>query len=288
MRIQLIGQKEPQWYGSMYSWVKNGLLLNGNEVVESDRKSIIIDNTVDYILIIDCSEDFSGKIPETQKLKVFWSMDAHMPGGTERSVNIARKCDLVFSTNKEHGVDLLKKFGVESILMPITFDPDLVQDPKGKDYQYDITMIGHPNSSERQQLWEILGQYKSFTGIADKEQYINAMNSSRMVVNQPTEPWDIILNNRFFEAMACGALLLQKRLKTTLIEDLGFVEGQDFLYWNNFDELIILINQYKSNLSFLANRGKGIADSGHKKVLDLSIPQQLKKMESIILNQLKK
>lgn len=229
----------------MGEWVRLGLESLGHEVVGIDRNEVIAQTDADLYFAVDCSEDFSGSINEKLDIpKVCWLMDIHMPGGLERSLNIARKCDLVISSNKEYGQAMLKAHGIDSLLIPITYN-DLYVEEREKDL--DVVMIGHPNSNERIQLWDILSKYKNFCGIADtKEDFVDYMARAKIVINQPTEPWDIILNNRFFEGMAYKAVLLQKKLKTSLIEDLGFQQG-DFLYWNSLDEVVPMIDSILSN-----------------------------------------
>lgn len=277
MNIAIVGYIN--WYGSMAEWIFDGWEMNGHNVTKYDRKQLPnIPNTHDIYIFVDCSEDYSEKIPNINKPKIFWSMDSHMPGGIERSINIARKCDLVFSSNYEHGVKILEKFGIESFLLPVTYNPQLVD---GKmDDEVDIVMIGHANSPERNELWELIESITDsyHVGPASEEEYIYAMTHAKIVINQPTEPWDMILNNRFFEALAGEALLLQKRLKTDLIEKLGFNEGVDFHYWDNFDDLQIKIN------AVLADYANHIPDTSYGKIEQYSMPNQCSKMETIILS----
>jgi hypothetical protein len=135
-------------------------------------------------------------------------------------------------------------------------------------------MIGHPNSPERVLLWNMMKSYKSFCGPTDSVvTYADAMSRAKIVINQPTEPWDNILNNRFFEALAFKSVLLQKRLKTTLIEDLGFGKG-DFLYWDSLDQLIPMIDAILHNYkAFDKMRRKS-----NEKVQKYSMEQQLIKI----------
>ena len=283
MHVAVIGQFD--WYGCMGSWVADAWEGNGHEVDRIDRKEDLMarefwhDEKVDMfdlIIYVDCSEDYSENILDTKTPKVFWSLDAHMPGGAERSVNIATKCDLVFSSNYEAGVKVLEKFGIESYLLPVTFNNKLVKNI-GKRRNIDIAMIGHPNSAERIKLWKLLhDNYNAFTGKANtRQEYIEIMNSAKIIINQPTEPWDTILNNRFFEALSYGKVLLQKRLKTKLIEKLGFREGVDFEYWNNFDELKVKIDIHLKD-----KRNSGI----NPMVMKYSMLAQCSKMENIILS----
>jgi hypothetical protein len=269
------------WYGSMAEWISDGFDKLGFKVIKYDRKLLpIIGSQHQLYLFVDCSEDYSSQIPKLDGLKVFWSMDSQMPGGIERSTNIARKCDIVFCSNKEHGVNLLKKFGINSHLLPVTYNDYLI---KNSDIRkdLDIVMIGHNNSSQRIKLFNLIKQYypNSFVGRAEeKNEYMNSMCRAKIIINQPTEPFDNILNNRFFEAMASGALLLQKKLKTTLIDDLGFVEEEHFIYWNNFNELFMLVEYYlrdeKSRLE--------ITKKAYRDVQEYSMSNQCRKMIDII------
>ena len=264
-------------YSHMGNWVANSWEDNGHKVTRIDRSNPIPKDGYSMIIFTDCSEDYSSKITDTKAIKVFWAMDTHMPTGTERSVNIARKCDIVFSTNYEHGVKLLAKFGIKSNLLPITYSNRLLGMEAEDIINLDVCMIGNANSAQRLDLWNILKAYKSFTGPAKTAQdYVNAMANSKIVINQPTEPWDIILNNRFFEALAFGKILLQKRLKTDLIEKLGFKENQDFIYWDSLDEIPGLVDRaLEHEFDHI-----GIDNGVHR----YSINAQVKKMEDIVIS----
>lgn len=283
MKIAIIGYFETQFYGSMAEWVANAWQANGHEVFRIDRSNIVIPQDADIVFFEDCSEDFSANIPEGIKQpKVCWMLDSHMPGGTERSVNIARKCDLTFSMNYEHGVKLLEKFGIESIWMPSTYDNTLIAKRNKKLPNYDVCMIGHPNSRERVELWDILNKnFRAFTGKAGtREEYINAMRNCNIVVNQPTEPWDIITGIRFFEALGFGKLCLQKKIRTQELEKLGFKEFVDFVYWEGFDDLTDKLRFYLDN----ELERERMAENGHQKVQKMSMQAQAAKMEQIILS----
>ena len=267
------------WYGSICEWVADAFENLVYEVTRYDRKLLPNIGTDHQLYVfVDCSEDYSSNIPNLKGYKVFWSMDSGMPGGVERSTNIGRKCDLVFSSNQEQGVDLLKKFGIDSYLLPVTYSTNLIMDTFKFKKCKDVAMVGNPNSPQRIELWNLLkSNYTGFVGRAEiRDEYVKAFGEAKIVINQPTEPFDNILNNRFFEGMACGALVLQKMLRTTLIEDLGFEHGKDFIYWNDFPELIKLIDYYryhKNNLERLA-----ITQNGFRKVTNLSMTNQVKKM----------
>jgi len=101
-------------------------------------------------------------------------------------------------------------------------------------------------------------------------------------VNQPTEPWDIITGIRFFEALGFGKLCLQKRIKTDELEKLGFIDGVDFVYWDNFEDLKTKIDYYLKN----DHERQKISISGNKKVYKMSMTAQAAKQEQIILSEL--
>lgn len=281
MKIGLIGQYENGFYGSMYECVKHGLKANFCDVVDIDRKNIEL-KQVDYYVIIDCSEDISGNLPEKFNAPVvYWSLDAHMPGGMDRTLKILEKCEMGFSSNLEHGLYMIKQFTSKPIhLLPITYNDSLAKGFNNTS-KYEVSMIGHANSMERIRLWQLLdSKFNAKVGKMDtKEEFIDAHNSI-VIVNQPTEPWDIILNNRFFEAMAYGGLLLQKKLKTSLIERLGFEEGRDFVYWYDFTDLLDKIDYYVTNVKDT----KRIAQSGHERVLTYSMANQCHILINYLLN----
>lgn len=285
MKVAMVGSFD--YYGHMGCWVADAWEANGHEVERIDRRKIPVSRLKDkgIVLYVDCSESINPIWEMSLKgdpIKVFWSLDQHMPDGLERSVNIARKCDLVFCSNYEHGVKKLEKFGIDSYLLPITYSDSLIKRQGIKPpARNEVVMIGNPNCPERKELWKILHKnFETYSGVADTEwKYYREMSGARIVVNQPTEPWDMILNNRFFEALGFEKLLLQKRLKTNLIEKLGFVEGKDFIYWDDFDDLVEKIEFW------LANPAKReMMRSGKNKVQKYSMSAQCAKMENIILS----
>ena len=286
MKLAIVGYFG--WYGSMAEWVANAWEVNGHEVYKIDRKNIDVPLDAKFVLFVDCSEDYSKEIPITiTQPKVFWSFDAQMPGGVERSVNISKRSDLVFSMNFEYGVTKLDKFGIDNIWMPATYDSTLVSSnplQKGRPVKesFDVCMIGHPNSQERIELWKMLNaNYVCKTGkVESKDEYTNSMINCQIVVNQPTEPWDVITGIRFFEATGFNKLCLQKVIKTKELEKLGFENGRDFIYWNNFEDLKEKIDYYLVH----HDERVEIAFNGFKKVQKMSMAAQAAKMEQIILN----
>lgn len=279
MIIQLVGYTEPYDYSSVVHRIANGFTDNGHTVIKTDRNNIVIDDSADFVFYIDCSQDFSLNMPETDKPTVFWSFDAHMPQGVERSSNIGRKCDLIFATQYEHGVKLLQKFGMEAMLLPFTYDAHVCipQDKK----TLDVVMIGNNNSPAREALWKELKQYNSFVGTTPRvEDYINNMGSAKICVNQPTLPWDIIITNRFYEGMGAGAMVLSMDVKTSIAEKLGFIDGVHYVKWYDFKDLNEKIQYYLKHNDL---REK-IAQAGHELCKQYDMRAQCHVIETIVLN----
>jgi hypothetical protein len=204
-----------------------------------------------------------------------------MPGGADRSVNIARKCDLVFASNYEHGVKILEKFGIKAYLMPLTYSLDLLTQSTPDRFHgpIDFVMIGNDNSSQRRELWSLMDKYTSWHGRAETPtEYAEKMRSTQVVINQPTEPWDMILNNRFFEALGFEKVLFQKRLKTDLIEKLGFKDGKDFYYWSDLEELEVLMDKFVRRPQDFPPRYGGL--------IEYSMYSQVQKIMAITLSEL--
>lgn len=274
------------WYGSMAEWIKASLI--GHEVVTCiDRSKKANSSGYDLYLIVDCSEDYSDNIsPKTDAVAVYWSMDAHMPMGLDRVKNMTETCDFVVSSNDEHGVRLLEQNGIHSTLIPITYVKQWTPDRRIplRDRKYDIAMIGHMNSPERALLWRHIHDVSNnvFTGRANTlEQYIDIMSNSKIVINQPTEPWSIILNNRFFEALGFGTLLLQKRLQTSLIDQLGYKNQRHFIYWSDINEIREMSRAILGDIDLYEN----IAKRGNILVQKDSIEKQVAKLLSLINSQ---
>lgn len=254
-------------------WAANGWEYLGHEVLRFDRKEMDkLPKKADLYFFVDCSEDYSVTMPsDLDGVKVFWGMDSAMPGGLERTVNIARKVDYTFCTNAEaFGPKfLMEKYGIEAMWVPYGFDHTLRREISGgwnamanhelrsdvgwvENYKYDVAMVGNPNSPEREALWQLLeSKYgdRAFTRtVQTREEYVSGKARSRIVINQPTyvngRPVDNIINLRVFNALACGKLLLCQKVSIKEHELLGLKDGVNMVYWDGFDDLIEKIDYY--------------------------------------------
>jgi hypothetical protein len=323
VNVVLIGyfpSSGPYTYGSVAGWAANAWEFNGHNVQRFDRSEMNkLPKKADIYFFVDCSEDYSQSMPnDLDGLKVFWAMDVQMPGGAERSVNIARKMDYVFCSNKIHGVDILEKFGIESTWVTYGYDYELQEEvldkkPKGliqggdytrellqkngetwiwsmpelgyrRSFGYDVCMIGNPNSPERVALWKLLKEKyddRAAVGKVDnREEYVKIKGASRIIINQPTEPFNNIINLRVFNALACGKLLLCKRPQVSEHYMLGMRDGVNLVYWNDFDDLIEKVNYYLEH----TDEADRIAAEGRKLGDKYLMPNQVRIIEQVLLS----
>ncbi len=291
MKVIVIGFNPttgPYSYGSVSIWAFNSWKRMGHDVQMFDRKEMSkLPKKADIYFFVDVSEDYSLTMPnDLDGVKIFWAMDMQMPGGTERSVNIARKVDYTFCTNYEFGVKILEKFGIESTWVPYGYDNDLQREVKAYSHShldeelYDVFMCGNPNSPERVELWNLLNKnFKAVTGVIDKrEDYVRFKALSKIVVNQPTAGFNNIINLRVWNATACGKLLLCKRVSIKEMELLGFRHGFNVVYWDDFEDLVDKIKYYlkhDTEREMIASEGEKL---GNKFLMDNNI----RVMEQII------
>lgn len=310
MNVVVIGYNPPTGaysYGSVSMWAANAWEFNGHNVQRFDRSEMAkLPKKADIYFFVDVSEDYSKTMPnDLDGLKVFWAMDVQMPGGLERTLNIAKKVDYVFCTNKIHGVDLLEKFGIDSTWVTYGYDHTLQKDILGHpyndlvghmvdkthavlkrkhDYIYDVCMIGNPNSPERVALWKLLKEKygdRVYCGtVENREEYVKIKASSRFVISQPTEPFNNIINLRVFNALSCGKLLLTKKSEVNEYEMLGMKDGVNLAYWTDFDDLIAKVDYYLAH----PEEANKIALQGRKLGDKYLMPNQVRIIEQVLLS----
>jgi len=191
---------------------------------------------------VDSSEEYG--IREDLKPLIVYNGDTHMPGGLQRDMLRCRNADLIFNGNYENGVELMRLMGFKSIWLPLGYDRrfDFTEDDI-KDKPIDVAMVGHPNSPERVALWEMLKKnYNCEVGDLNPAEIYK---KSKIVVNQPTEPWDNIYNNRLLEGMVSGCIVLQKNLTITSYKRV--IDTKLLTFWSDFSELRDKIDLILSN-----------------------------------------
>lgn len=213
----------------------------------SEQEKIDLD-LYDFFMSVDSSQSYD--IRDDIHPLVVYNGDTHMPGGIERDLRRCEHADIVFNGNVEHGRNLLHKNGIKAYWLPLGYDrrfegynPDI-----SIEKDIDVSMVGHENSKERAILWNMLKSMDITCMVGDlsPDKYVEANTRARIVVNQPTEPWDNIYNNRMLEGMACCCMVLQKKIRTNAHRVL-FREGVDFVVWDDFVDLEEKITYYLEN-----------------------------------------
>lgn len=262
MKVCVIGynpKEGPYSYGSVSTWAYNAWKALGHDAEMFDRSEMQnLPKKADLYFFVDVSEDYSVSMPQDlEGLKVFWAMDTAMPGGMERSVNIGRRVDYVFCTNAEvNGPEAFAKRGIEAMWVPYGYDDglagEILMHPNSHhDSLFDVCMIGNPNSSARLELWKLLKEKygdRAFVGtVQDRKEYVSVKAASMMMIAQPTEPFNHIINLRIWNALCNRKFLLCKRPAIDEHQLLGLIDGENIVYWDDFEDLIKKIDYYLVN-----------------------------------------
>lgn len=197
----------------------------------------------DFYFAVDSSESYA--VQHNLKPLVVYNGDTHMPGGLQRDELRTNNADIIFNGNIEFGRNLIiDELGRKSYWLPLGYDYRFDNYEKDTKKDIDVSMIGHPNSTERIQLWDMLERrYNAVVGNLDSKEYVDANSRAKIVINQPTEPFDTIYNNRMIEGMACQCLVLQKKLQIKSHKKI-FEENKEFIEWEDFVDLKNKIDYY--------------------------------------------
>jgi hypothetical protein len=94
-----------------------------------------------------------------------------------------------------------------------------------------------------------------------EQEKIDIYFQSKMVVNVCRDDHPFEANERMFETLAAGALLIVRHRNE--LSDLGFEEGVHFLSYRDESEIVALVQEYLSD----ETARRRIADAGREKVL---------------------
>lgn len=211
-----------------------------------------------YFRIDDGHYDYC--IPEKLGPRVYYVSDTHLKKPFKRiKKHISEgKYELVFCPMlKEIGV-LRKRSSVEVIWMNFGCDPDI---HKRLDIErnYNIGFVGNDGGIPRKfYLQEIRERYpNSFIGRADYREMSRIYSSSKIGFNLAIR--GECLTMRSYEIMACGAMLLMKRLRDDSAERSGFVDKKHLVVFDGPEDLFRLIDYYLKN----EKERKQIAENGY-------------------------
>jgi len=196
--------------------------------------------------------------------RVFWMLDSHT--GMQRCLAIARLFPIVVCAQKEALPTVARNVRARLLWLPYAASESIGRDD-GVERDIDIAFVGRL-SPPRVAALDLLGRY--FRVAADDSgnpSVIPTMYSrSKMVVNFPLAS---DLNMRVFEAMACGALLLQhtdERLRIDNGMDELMKPGIHYAEFSCLKDAIQKAQYFvghKSALKEVAERGQRVVREHH-------------------------
>ncbi len=195
-------------------------------------------------------------------------------------INISRLFDVTIVFHPEFKI-LFERHGIKTEVLTHAIDHECFRHQDDKERQLEVAFIGdikRNNYSVRRNFVKVLpSTFKTndFSKYYEWEEMIKIYTNSRIVVNIGRNDYLKDANLRCFEAMASGALLFS--LSPAELSELGYIEGTDFVGFDDQKGLIEKINHYLLN----KDERKKIAANGQIKTLkfhnyQLRIDQLLK------------
>ncbi|MFC1667580.1 glycosyltransferase [Candidatus Omnitrophota bacterium] len=216
-----------------------------------------------YFRIDDGCYDYL--IPERLTPRVYYVSDVHLDKPFKKIKKHISKgaYQLVFCPMRKE-IDILKKKSpVEIIWMNVGCDPR-IHKRLNVERNYDIGFIGNDGGMPRKlYLQEIRERYSnSFIGRADYEEMSRIYSSSKIGFSFAIRGECFTMRN--YEIMACGAMLLTKRLRDDSAEKLGFIDRKHIVIFDGPKDLFNLIDYYLKN----REEREAIAENGYRFTLE--------------------
>jgi Glycosyl transferases group 1 len=246
MKIAIIfGKERPDTMGIYF---ERALRHLGHDVRHFWPKDI---NTIEpefdfYFRIDDGYYDYL--IPEKLFPRVYYVSDMHLKGPfkkVKRQIT-GKAYDLVFCPMRKEIPMLQKVSPIEIIWMNVGCDTE-VHKRLDMERAYDIGFVGTDGGVPRKFfLQEILERYpKSLIGPADYREMARIYSSCKIGFSLPIRGECFTMRN--YEIMACGAMLLMKRLRDDSAEKLGFIDKKHLVIFDSPKDMFKLIEYYLKN-----------------------------------------
>jgi hypothetical protein len=176
------------------------------------------------------------------KRRVAWFFDVAMnPQGYKQLVD-HMEFTHVYCAN----LDFMSTFGTPCTYLPYGCDKELFHRPLDTPKTIDVCLVGS-DRPERRALMEVLkknGINAQLISDVFKEDYINTLAASKIVINDVAGGGSNLLSMRTFEAPAAGALLLQAMVPSIHHE---FEEGVSCVTFGNETQLVSNCLYYLNN-----------------------------------------
>lgn len=196
-----------------------------------------------------------------------WEIDT-MLDRMEMNMDTWVRCDTVFVAHS-CVPERMNAFQGEKVILFQACDPELHRRLRDVTPEYDFVFagsVGLPVYAERERTMDVLrnagftflGHGKGFT----PQEYVRRMNQGRVMFirSGAKEPFTTQVEQRFFECLAIGPVLKDYHPD---LETLGLVEGQDFYWYKNDEEMISKMKYLTANLDFARN----MSENGRKKAI---------------------
>lgn len=231
-----------------------------------------------YFRIDDGHYDYL--IPERFKPRVYFASDVHLDKPFKKIKDHISKgaYELIFCPMLQE-IEILKDVSpAEVIWTGFACDPEVHKRLK-LNKSYDIGFVGNDGGIPRKfYLQEIRERYSnSFIGRADHREMSRIYSSSKIGFNLAIRGESLTM--RSYEVMACGAMLLMKRLRDNSAENTGFIDRKHLVMFDGPRDLFRLIDYYLKNdkeREEIAENGCQLTIAKHTYV------HRLKEMVSII------
>ena len=233
-----------------------------------------------YFHIDDGHYDFV--MPKKLHPKIYYVSDVHLkkPFTKVKKLIWEGVYDLVFCPMRKEIEILRRRSPVEIIWMNVGFDPEIHKRLELKRV-YDVGFVGNDGGIPRKfYLQEIRERYpNSYLGRADYRKMSKIYSSSKIGFSYPIRSECFTMRN--YEIMACGAMLLMKRLRDDSAQKLGFIDRKHLVTFDGPEDLFALIKYYLHN----KEERQAIAEAGYQLTTQKhSYTLRLQEMLDIIKN----
>jgi len=214
-----------------------------------------------------CIDDGLNKddMPKHLFPKVFYAIDVHLPAPEKkiRKKVLSKSYDLVF-TPAQWWIKRMKGISPTEVMWLNQGCDPAIHARLNIERNYDIGFVGTDGGVPRKfYLQEIRERYPdSFIGTADYRDMSRIYSASKIGFSLPIRSEYLTLRN--YEIMACGAMLLMKRLRDDSAEKLGFIDRKHLVIFDGPKDLFKLIDYYLKN----KDKREEIAENGYRLTIE--------------------
>jgi len=282
MKIAIIFSRERS--DTMGIYFERALKGLGHEVEHFWPKDVDnIKSKYDFYFRID-DGDYDHLIPKRLTPRVYYVSDVHLERPFKKiKAHISQGAyELVFCPMRKEIEILNKESRTEIIWLNVGCDLEI---HKRLDIErnYDIGFVGNDGGIPRKfYLQEIRERYPgSFIRPADYRKMSRIYSASKIGFSFAIRGECFTMRN--YEIMACGAMLLMKRLRDDSAERLGFIDRRHLVIFDGPRDLFDLIDYYLKN----REERESIAENGYRLTIERhTYTHRLSEMIRIIKNKL--